>query len=63
MNKSESNIVVFEFPNPDLLDKFLGWMSDGGGEQEFMGIEDLSLDFDYSKDGVVTVTEIEEEDE
>lgn len=46
--------VIFEFPSDETRDSFLGWMSDGGGESNFMDISESDDDspvvrFNYSK--------------
>ena len=45
--------VTFIFPNEEEKQTFLGWMSDGGGEYEFMEFTDTKVNrFIYSKDKV-----------
>ena len=56
-------IVTFKFQSKKLMDEFLGWLSDGGGEQEFMGATELDVDFDYSSNTEVIIKEWEDEDE
>lgn len=56
------NITVV-FPNEEEKEKFLGWLSDGGGEYEYMEYTDTKVNhFRYDKD-TVTLEILEEEDE
>lgn len=54
LNMAKKFNVVFEFPNKQLRAEFLGWMSDGGGEQGFFDALDVryqpSVDLDYKDD-------------
>lgn len=46
-NKHE---VTFTFPTEELLQEFLGWWSDGGGEQQLWDIPYLNtISFDYKR--------------
>lgn len=56
-----NNTVRFTFPDMEMKDKFIGWMSDGGGEQEFMQNE-IPVIFNYKND-TVSVEFAEDEDE
>jgi hypothetical protein len=43
--------ILFRFDDDETAANFLGWLSDGGGEQDFMDCEEeargVALDFDY----------------
>jgi hypothetical protein len=42
--------LTIKFPTEQDRDIFLGWLSDGGGEYQFMEYEDTTVTrFDYSK--------------
>ena len=46
MTELEKRSVTFEFPDESTLREFLGYMSDGGGEYNFLVYsEDLSFDY------------------
>ncbi len=47
--------VIFEFETEELKDEFMGWMSDGGGEQEFNMLEHLA-NFEYIGQNIVKIT-------
>ena len=47
--------IKIQFETEGLCDKFLGWMSDGGGEQEFNMLEHLA-DFEYGSNGNIIVS-------
>ncbi len=41
--------LIIDFPTEKERDIFLGWLSDGGGEYEFMEYTDTTVtEFDYS---------------
>lgn len=42
--------LMFTFPNEETRDKFIGWFSDGGGEQPFMEFVVDGAYFDLSED-------------
>lgn len=42
--------VTIALPNEELARRFLAWLSDGAGEQDFMETVSESLDFDYDID-------------
>lgn len=54
LNMAKKFNAVFEFPTPKLRAEFLGWMSDGGGEQGFFDALDVryqpQVDLDYKDD-------------
>lgn len=60
--QAEEHTVTFVFPTKELLDSFIGYMSDGGGEYGFLEMES-GLDFDYhAEPGRVLVTEVDDDE-
>jgi hypothetical protein len=46
--KKPSNKLIIEFPTPEDVEEFLGYLCDGGGEQQFLQ-DELPLVFSYSR--------------
>ena len=52
--------LTIDFDSEEVLDLFRGWLSDGGGESDFMEMAEnkgLAVDLDYDED-TVTVTSV-----
>jgi hypothetical protein len=67
MAKTKAKAVATEFPltisfdSAELRELFRGWLSDGGGDDDFFGVvadkRGTSLDIDYDSDTLIVVNE------
>ena len=46
--------VIIEFETKELKDEFMGWLSDGGGEDSFNLVEDVGV-FEFEGEGKMIV--------